>query len=125
MRAPAVSSCRRCRRPGRWSGPEVIAARGARAVTSVLTLWCAVAGMAGDGCAASLRRVEFDSAAQRRISGVFPGDRIQGDLGRPDGAGPFPAAVVLHGCAGMHEATKQGLADQLVGWGYAVLLVDS
>jgi dienelactone hydrolase len=88
-------------------------------ITFVLMLCCA------DACATPLQRVEFDSAAQRRISGDFPGDRIQGDLAKPDGAGPFPAAVVLHGCAGMHDATRQKLVDELVGWGYVVLLVDS
>jgi len=41
------------------------------------------------------------------------------------GAGPFPAVVALHGCAGMHEATKQRLADDLVGRSYVDLLVDS
>ena len=56
---------------------------------------------------------------------LVPGDRIQGDLARPDGAGPFPAVVGLHGCAGMHAATKQKLADELVARGYVVLLVDS
>src|SRR5438093_510508 len=53
------------------------------------------------------------------------GVRIQGDLARPDGAGPFPAVVGLHGCAGMHDTTKQRLADELVARGYVVLLVDS
>ncbi len=93
--------------------------RGAFQAVLVLMLWCA------DACATALQRVAFESASQRRISGVFPGDRIQGDLAKPDGAGPFPVAVVLHGCAGMHDATKQKLADELVGWGYVVLFVDS
>ena len=59
------------------------------------------------------------------MGALVPGDRIRGDLARPDGAGPFPAVVGLHGCAGMHDATKQRLADELVAWGYVVLLVDS
>src|ERR1700759_2736221 len=88
-------------------------------------LGCAVCALTADAWAASLQRVAFESASQRRISGVFPGDRIVGDLARPVGAGPFPAAVVLHGCAGMHDATKQKLADELVAWGYVLLLVDS
>jgi dienelactone hydrolase len=103
----------------------VIAARGAGAIAFVLMLRCAVSASTADAWVASLQRVEFDSAAQRRISGVFPGDRIQGYLARPDGAGPFPAVIGLHGCAGMHDTTKQRLADELVAWGYVVLLVDS
>ena len=87
-------------------------------------LWCAV--LTADAWATPLERVEFESASQRRISGaLIPGDRIQGDLAKPDGAGPFPAVVGLHGCAGMHDTTKQKLADELVAWGYVVLLVDS
>jgi dienelactone hydrolase len=93
---------------------------------SVLTLWCVVGALMADACAAPLEPVEFESASQRLLSGtVILGERIQGDLARPDGPGPFPAVVGLHGCAGMHEATKQRLADQLVGRGYVVLLVDS
>lgn len=93
----------------------------------VLMLWCAVAALTADARATPLERVEFESASQRFVSGGVPspGDRIQGDLAKPQGAGPFPAVIVLHGCAGMHEATKQKLADELVGWSYAVLLVDS
>jgi dienelactone hydrolase len=92
---------------------------------AIVLMLCCVAPLTVDTWATPLERVAFESAAQRRISGVFPGDRIQGDLAKPDGAGPFPAVVVLHGCAGMHDATKQKLADELVAWGYVILLVDS
>ena len=71
-------------------------------------------------------RVEFESASQRLNSiEVIPGDRIQGYLAKPEGAGPFPAVIGLHGCAGMHDTTKQRLTDDLVDWGYVILLVDS
>jgi dienelactone hydrolase len=92
----------------------------------VLVLWCVVGALMADARAQSLQRVEFDSASQRLLSGTFiEGDPIEGDLAKPDGAGPFPAVVGLHGCAGMHDTTKRKLADQLVAWGYVVLLVDS
>ena len=91
----------------------------------VLMLWCAVPVLTAHARATLLKRVEFESASQRRMGTIVPGDRIQGDLTRPDGAGPFPAVVGLHGCAGMHDATKQKLADELVARGYVVLLVDS
>jgi dienelactone hydrolase len=88
----------------------------------MLILWCVVA----DAWATPLERVEFDSASERLISGaLIPGERIQADLAKPDGAGPYPAVIALHGCAGMHDTTKQKLADDLVAWGYVVLLVDS
>src|SRR5258707_8115069 len=92
----------------------------------VLMLWCVVRALMADAWATPLERVEFEGASQRLISGgLIRGDRIQGDLAKPDGAGPFPAVIGLHGCAGMHDTTKQRLADELVAWGYVVLLVDS
>jgi dienelactone hydrolase len=87
---------------------------------------CAVRVLTTDAWAASLQRVEFDSADRRLLSGgSIAGDPIHGYLARPEGAGSFPAVVGLHGCAGMHETTRQRLADRLVAWGYVVLLVDS
>jgi dienelactone hydrolase len=88
-------------------------------------LWCAVRALMADAWSAPLERVEFESASQRRMGALIPGDRIQGYLAKPDGAGPYPAVIGLHGCAGMHDTTKQSLADELVAWGYVVLLVDS
>jgi dienelactone hydrolase len=92
----------------------------------VLLLWCGVGALTADAWATPLERVEFESASQRLNSiEVIPGDRIQGYLAKPEGAGPFPAVIGLHGCGGMHETTKQKLTDDLVAWGYVVLLVDS
>lgn len=92
----------------------------------VLTLWCATAALVVDALAGPLERVEFEGASQSLLrGGVMPGDRIQGYLAKPDGAGPFPAVVGLHGCAGMHETTKQKLANDLVASGHVTLLVDS
>jgi len=92
----------------------------------MLMLWGVVRALMADAWATPLERVEFESASQWRISGtLIPGDRIQGDLAKPDGAGPYPAVIGLHGCAGMHDTTKQRLADELVARGYVVLLVDS
>jgi dienelactone hydrolase len=92
----------------------------------VLMLCCVVPALMADARATPLEQVEFESASQRLISGgLIRGDHIQGYLAKPDGAGPFPAVVGLHGCAGMHDTTKQKLADELVAWGYVVLLADS
>jgi len=92
----------------------------------VLLLWCVVGALMADAWATPLERVEFESASQRLNSiEVIPGDRIQGYLAKPEGAGPFPAVIGLHGCAGMHDTTKQRLTDDLVAWGYVILLVDS
>jgi dienelactone hydrolase len=92
----------------------------------VLMLCCVVPALTADAWAAPLERVDFESASQRLLSGtLIPGDRIEGYLAKPDGAGPFPAVIGLHGCAGMHDTTRQRLVDQLVAWGYVILLVDS
>jgi dienelactone hydrolase len=86
-----------------------------------LVFSCIAGSVVVDALAASLESVELEGASQP----LMPGDRIQGLLARPDGAGPFAAVIGLHGCAGMHETTKRKLADDLVGWGYVTLLVDS
>jgi dienelactone hydrolase len=92
----------------------------------VVTLWCVVGAPIGDALAGPPERVEFEGASQRLISGgLILGDHIQGHLAKPEGAGPFPAVIGLHGCAGMPDTTKRKLVDELVGWGYVVLLVDS
>jgi dienelactone hydrolase len=55
---------------------------------------------------------------------------VQGYIQKPDGPGPFPAVIVLHGCAGLgslfdlHSA-RNFWPDLLISWGYAVLVVDS
>jgi hypothetical protein len=89
----------------------------------VLTLWCAARILVVDALAGPLERVEFEGAILR--GAVLLGDRIQGYLAKPEGAGPFPVVIGLHGCAGMPDTTKRKLVDELVGWGYVTLLVDS
>lgn len=59
-----------------------------------------------------------------------PSEIIDGYLTRPEGAGPFPAIVHLHGCNGLPKAFKAGTikgfwSERLAAWGYAVLVVDS
>ncbi|AUC98525.1 hypothetical protein CWS35_32980 [Bradyrhizobium sp. SK17] len=56
--------------------------------------------------------------------------RVQGYLQKPDGAGPFPAVILLHGCAGLGSLFDPRLGrnfwpDLLTSWGYVVLIVDS
>ena len=53
-----------------------------------------------------------------------PGTPLRGLLVRPEGKGPFPAVVLLHGCDGIQPFEEQWAGD-LVAWGYAALLVDS
>jgi dienelactone hydrolase len=53
----------------------------------------------------------------------YPPDLL-GYLARPDGPGPFPAVVVLHGCDGFSSASA-AIADDLKSLGYVALTVDS
>lgn len=87
-------------------------------------------------------RVQFESAryqvsafqlrlARERGETVArpPAEIISGYLTKPDGPGPFPAVVHLHGCGGLADDVKRGTShfwsDHLASWGYAVLVVDS
>jgi dienelactone hydrolase len=50
---------------------------------------------------------------------------IEGYLSKPDGAGPFPTIVYLHGCNGLSQNTRARIADLMTSWGYVSLAVDS
>lgn len=59
-----------------------------------------------------------------------PAEIVDGYLTRPDGPGPFPAIVHLHGCTGLREAFRDGTetlswSAHLAAWGYVALAVDS
>jgi dienelactone hydrolase len=49
---------------------------------------------------------------------------LTGNLTRPDGHGPFPAVVLLHGCQGI-TAHYQNWLERLAAWDYVALIVDS
>jgi dienelactone hydrolase len=51
---------------------------------------------------------------------------LTGILTKPIGDdGPFPAVVVLHGCAGINNYRDLDWVERLVSWGYITLQVDS
>jgi dienelactone hydrolase len=50
---------------------------------------------------------------------------LQGALRRPDGAGIFPAVVLLHGCDGDWRGLDERWGERLAAWGYLALTVDS
>ena len=53
-----------------------------------------------------------------------PTQEIGGALYRPDGQGPFPAVVVLHGCSGRSSDEAEN-AKRFTALGYVALYVDS
>ena len=44
---------------------------------------------------------------------------LSGILTKPNGEGPFPAVVLLHGCSGLEQGKKrsESWSDRLVDWG--------
>src|SRR5262245_8293046 len=104
-----------------------------------LMLCCAEQAKSGNAFAASPRLVEFEAAPQalnsshqqpgrerREVRKDVPGgDRLRGFLAKPEGDGPFPAIVALHGCSGLPEAVVHGVSERAVARGYVILLVDS
>jgi dienelactone hydrolase len=49
---------------------------------------------------------------------------LRGKLTKPQGDGPFPAIVMLHGCRGIDKA-QDAWAERFASWGYVALQVDS
>jgi dienelactone hydrolase len=82
-------------------------------VNGIILLW-----LAGEPTRAG-SLVEFDN-----VSEYAKPARLAGYLAQPDGVGPFPAVVVLHGCGGI-SSHSIGIADQLSFSGYVGLAVDS
>lgn len=50
--------------------------------------------------------------------------QIKTEVFKPNGSGPFPAVIVLHGCNGPSVHT-QNWARRLVSWGYVAIIPDS
>jgi dienelactone hydrolase len=52
---------------------------------------------------------------------------LTGILTKPEGKGPFPAVVLLHGASGMQycKTLMEPWSNRLVNWGYVTLQVDS
>lgn len=64
------------------------------------------------------------SAPKSKTSEPTEKAKIWGHLKLPDGDGPYPAIILMHGCGGIRQS-HFNWADVLVKTGYAVLIVDS
>jgi dienelactone hydrolase len=49
---------------------------------------------------------------------------LTGKLTKPQGDGPFPAVVLMHGCTGIGKH-QEDWAARFASWGYVALQVDS
>ena len=63
------------------------------------------------------------SVERRNLSGAAP-VTLSGDLQFPQGAGPFPAIVLAHGCNG-NRNVEPAWGPVLRSWGYATFVIDS
>ena len=92
-----------------------------RHINSALAAFAFVTMLSGCKTDATLQRVHFATAA-------FPGGsmpkNVWADIQKPEGAGPFPTVIILHGCSGISSHQTQW-ASKLVSWGYAAFVLDS
>ena len=80
-------------------------------------------GLAAVGCASSSSGPSMATTTPNGTS-----EQIPFELVRPDGAGPFPAVVIMHDCSGLGPRSSGApgrWAKELVGRGYVVLMPDS
>jgi dienelactone hydrolase len=70
-------------------------------------------------------QIQQRRAIERGEMAVDTTGAIQGYLSKPDGDGPFPAVIYLHGCSGLNPAARKRFSELLTGWGYVALAVDS
>src|SRR3954447_3506579 len=81
--------------------------------------------------AAASSAVAAPSATPQPIEIPSSSGTLHAQLFKPDGAGPFPTVIALHGCGGLNGQSDQiqpryrDWAEQLLKTGYAVLLPDS
>ena len=71
--------------------------------------------------------VQFSFADNVTFKSRQEGLELTGILTKPEGDGPFPAVVLLHGCTGINDTNSRDKAwvDRLVKLGYAAFQLDS
>ena len=79
---------------------------------------CLLIGLAAFADAES---IDFKSNSKSKDGSLLV---LTGELLKPDGDGPFPAAVLVHGGAGK-QTNHTEWAHKLVSWGYVTFQVDS
>ena len=90
---------------------------GIAALLAVLPIWSAGVSLA-PAADRPPRLVEFESP----LAGGP--QALQGYLRLPDGPGPSPAVVLLHGCGGGWRGLDERWGKRLAEWGYVTLTVD-
>jgi dienelactone hydrolase len=86
----------------------------------LIVLLSALVGQPGNAA-----RMDAVSIPVQAVPGSrMPSGTLPGYLAVPDGKGPFPAIVLLHGCSG-RGSSQVIWATRLNSWGYAALFPDS
>lgn len=70
---------------------------------------------------AKAQQTQFTSPS---LPGLTTAATVKATIFRPEGAGPFPAVIVLHDCGGLKQKDT-AWAKRLSTWGYVALLPDS
>ena len=71
--------------------------------------------------AAAADTVTFQGTTKTKVGDLV---MLTGKLTKPQGDGPFPAIVMLHGCRGIDKA-QDAWAERFASWGYVALQVNS
>jgi dienelactone hydrolase len=103
------------------AGEAVTVRRRLHAAVALCGVVCIAAGCAGT------TTTPGGASSHGSASGVRP-DEIPIRVSRPEGAGPFPAVVIMHDCSGLGPASSGAPArwtKELVGRGYVVIVPDS
>jgi dienelactone hydrolase len=75
------------------------------------------------GCAGDTHQI-LSIPDQPVLGARVPSSPLSAVLVTPDGPGPFPVVILLHGCNGVRP-NHPLWADRLRSWGYAALILDS
>jgi hypothetical protein len=107
--------------------PRTISARANQSAHSVTALLVIAVVLASSTAYPWISPAHADQAAEVVHFPSVKGEPINlvGHIRRPEGAGPFPAVVLLHGCAGDWRGMDSRWGARLIEWGYVALSVDS
>jgi dienelactone hydrolase len=87
---------------------------------SALTATLLVAAALSPDVARAQTDVSFPTAKWSGSDNV----QLRAELYAPAGSGPFPSAILLHGCGGV-TAGERSWAKLVASWGFLALVVDS
>jgi len=88
---------------------------------NTLATWLGIACISLSACS-STQSVSFSTVP---LGGGAVPVYLHGQLTKPEGAGPFPAVVLLHSCGGMMSHVRTFWPNELKSAGYVVLSIDS